>query len=170
MTLDIFGRNIIQFIVLIVLQVLIINNINIGAWGITPFFFILFILLLPFNTPNWVLIVTAFLLGIIVDIFSDTLGLNASAAVMMAFARPLVLNVISLRETYDTAMRPRVHYFGLEWFLKYSFSLTFIHQLMYYWVDAWSFSAIFIVFMKAILGALITTIFIVLSQFLIFRK
>ncbi len=170
MTLDIFGRNIIQFVVLIVLQVLIINNINIGAWGITPFFFILFILLLPFNTPNWVLIVTAFLLGIVVDVFSDTLGLNASAAVMMAFARPLVLNAISLRETYDTAMYPKVHYFGLEWFLKYSLSLTFIHQLMYYLVDAWSFSAIFIVLMKAILGTLITTIFIVLSQFLIFRK
>ena len=48
----VFVRNIIRFVFLVLLQVLILNNIQFSGY-INPYFYIYFILLLPFDTPRW---------------------------------------------------------------------------------------------------------------------
>ena len=76
-------KNIIRFVVLVFIQVAILNNIQISGF-INPYMYVLFILLLPFETPNWILLVLSFFLGLSIDIFSNTLGMHASASVFMA--------------------------------------------------------------------------------------
>jgi len=90
----IFLKNIGRFVFLILFQVLILNNIQFSGY-INPYFYIYFILLLPFETPRWLLLLSAFLLGLSLDAFTNTFGLNASACVLMAFARPFVISAIS---------------------------------------------------------------------------
>ena len=64
------------FLVLLLIQVLICNNIMLFGVA-TPVIFIFIILRLPMDTPVKIVMTVAFLSGLLVDIFSDTPGVNA---------------------------------------------------------------------------------------------
>ena len=90
----VYLKNAGRFFFLVFFQVLILNNIQLGGY-INPYFYIYFILLLPFETPRWLLLILSFLLGLTIDVFVNTPGVNAAACVLMAFARPFVITSIS---------------------------------------------------------------------------
>ncbi len=162
-------RNTARFVVLVLLQVLLLDNIQLNAY-LNPFMYVLFILLLPFETPAWLLLVSAFLMGFSIDLFEHTPGMHASATVFMAFLRPLTLKIIAPREDYETSTYPRVFYYGFVWFLKYSLILVFAHHLFLFYFEVFSFSGFFHTLGKVILSTLFSSGFIVLSQFLFYRK
>lgn len=83
-------NNIIRFFVLILAQVLIFNNINFMGY-INPYPYILFILLFPANNNRTLFIFISFMLGLFVDIFSDSGGVHAASCVTIAFIRPAIL-------------------------------------------------------------------------------
>jgi hypothetical protein len=57
--MNIILKNIIRFVVLVLIQVAILNNIQVSGF-VNPYMYILFILLLPFEIPNWLLLVLSF--------------------------------------------------------------------------------------------------------------
>jgi hypothetical protein len=162
-------RNIGRFVVLVLLQVLIIDNIQFSEY-INPFIYVLFILLLPFETPGWLLLVLAFFLGFSVDLFEHTPGLHASATVFMAFLRPLVLKILSPRDDYEPNTFPRIYYYGFVWFFKYAFILVFMHHLLLFYVEVFSFSNFFMTFLKVLLSTLFSLVLIIISQYLVYKK
>jgi rod shape-determining protein MreD len=164
-----FGKYIIRFLILVLLQVLVFNNIQVSGF-INPYFYVLFILLLPFETPKWSLPLIGFLLGLSIDLFTQTPGIHASATVLMAFARPYILTSISPREGYEPGSYPRLYYYGLEWFLKYSVILICIHHFFLFYVEIFRISDFFATFLRATLSSVFSIIFIVLSQYFIFRR
>src|ERR1035438_10242339 len=86
-------RNIIRFLVLILVQVIVLNNIQLNGF-INPYIYILFIML-PFETPGWLLLVLSLVTGLTVDMFSNTLGMHAAACVFLGFCRPRIISFIS---------------------------------------------------------------------------
>ena len=104
-------RNVIRFIVLVLIQIFILNNINFRGY-LDPYLYVLFILLLPFDTPKWLLLLSAFLIGFFVDLFSHSLGMNAAASVFMAFMRPAILQLLSPGREYDPDIQPGISGFG----------------------------------------------------------
>ena len=92
--IKILSRNIIRFLFLVFIQVLVFNNIQVSGL-INPYIYVIFILLLPFETPKWAILGLAFLLGISVDLFTNTPGMHSTATVLMAFLRPYVLSIIA---------------------------------------------------------------------------
>ena len=85
-----YTKNIIRFVVLILVQVLVLNHINFFGY-LDPYLYVLFILMLPFEIPGWMLLISAFLLGLGIDLFSGTSGIHTAASVFMAFCRPAML-------------------------------------------------------------------------------
>ena len=79
-----------MFVSLVLTQVLVLNHIQFSGF-VNPYVFPLFILLLPFDTKGWVLLFSAFFLGLIIDLFNGTMGMQTFATVFMAFLRPLFL-------------------------------------------------------------------------------
>ncbi|NHN26683.1 rod shape-determining protein MreD [Flavobacterium jejuense] len=79
--------NIIRFVLLIFLQVIVFNNINMQGYA-NPYPYILFILLFPVNGNKNILLITSFLLGLIIDMFSNSNGIHAMACTVLAFIRP----------------------------------------------------------------------------------
>ncbi|PLX03584.1 MAG: rod shape-determining protein MreD, partial [Marinilabiliales bacterium] len=129
--IKVFSRNILRFIFLLLLQVLVLDHINFGGF-VNPYLFILFIILLPFETPNWLLLVIAFILGISIDIFNNSPGIQTAATLAMAYARPFLLKVISPRDGYEPGTFPRLYYYGFSWFFKYSVFMVLIHHFTYF--------------------------------------
>src|SRR5476649_733601 len=82
--------NALRFVVLVFIQVFLLKNIALYNLA-TPYFYILFILLLPFETPNVLLFILAFLMGLTIDAFYDTPGLHAAACSLLAFVRILFI-------------------------------------------------------------------------------
>jgi rod shape-determining protein MreD len=170
MDLKAYGKILSMFLILLLIQVMVINNINIGAWGVTPMFYTLFVLALPFETPRWVLLVFGFVMGFAVDVFCDTPGLNAGATTMMAFARPWVLGVLAPRDGYEHGTRPYLMHMGFIWYLYYSAALVMIHSTAYYILDVFGFAHFLKTLGQIILTTIFTEIFIIFSQYIAFRK
>ncbi len=161
-------RYLIVFLVLVFLQVFILNNIQFSGF-INPYIYVLFILILPFETPKWFLLVLAFALGITIDLFSSTLGMHSSATVFMAFARPYVLKIISPRDGYESETLPQLRYYGINWFLKYSTILILLHHFFLFYIEVFRFSYFFATFIRVILSSIFTIIIVLISQYF-YRK
>ncbi len=164
-----FVRNAFRFFVLILLQYFF-NLIHFTPWGISPFFYIIFILLLPFETPGWLILFSAFLLGLGVDAPQDSFGQHAFASVFIAALRPIVLRSITERDQYEQGTYPRLIYFGLPWALRYALIMSFAHSIVFYTIEAFTFANYLQVIFKTIIGTLLTTSLIIASQYWVFRK
>ncbi len=162
-------RNIIRFAILVLLQVLVLNNIQFNGY-INPYIYILFILLMPFETPKWLMLIVSFFLGLTIDIFCNTPGIHSSASVFMAFLRPFVLQSIAPRDGFEVGTFPRVYYYGIKWFFKYTILLVFLHHLFLFAVEVFNFHHFYLVLWRTLVSTIFSTILILLSQLIIFRK
>lgn len=167
--IKIIGRNIVRFVFLILLQVWVLNNVQFSGF-VNPYMYVLFILLLPFETPKALVLVLAFLMGLSIDMFTDTIGMHASALVLTAFIRPFLLKMIAPRDGYEIGSFPRIFYYGFVWFLKYAFILVLIHHLFLFTIEVFNFHNYHLVLWRTILSAALSTVLIVVSQYVIFRK
>lgn len=168
MTLDLF-KNILRFIILVLAQVLIVKNIELGTF-INPFVYVMFILVLPFDTPAWVMLLLGFVLGITIDMFYDTPGLHAAATVFMAFCRPGVLKYFSPRDGYESSITPTMQYMGAPWFISYTGILVLLHHLVLFYLEVFKFSEFFFTLSKVLLSSIASIILIIVSQYLLYRE
>ena len=162
-------RNILRFILLVAVQVLIIKNIELGRF-INPFIYVLFIVVLPFETPKWLILVAGFVTGITIDMFYDTAGMHAAACVLMAYVRPGILKLFSPRDGYEFGTQPTVQYLGVPWFLSYSGILIFLHHLVLFYLEIFRFSEFFSTFFRVLISTIFTVLIVVITQYLFNRK
>lgn len=142
------------FIGLLLLQVLILNNVHIGGYA-TPFLYIYLILKLDSDTPRNGLMLWAFLLGLGIDLFSDTPGMNAAASVLLAFMRPLFLRLFVSRDvTGNFIPTPRV--MGMSAFLKYATTCIFLHHAALLALDYFSAAHVGQLLLRILASTLLT--------------
>jgi len=156
------------FTTAVLMQVLFMNNLQFSGL-VNPYFYILFILILPVNMSRVVLLLLGFLLGITIDAFSNTPGIHASATVFVSFLRPFMINAANL-EDQEKGMLPTIANFGFRWFFQYAAVLVLLHHFFLFFVEVFSFHNFFSTFFRSILSSIFTLFFIGLSQFIIFRK
>jgi rod shape-determining protein MreD len=162
-------KNILIFIAAVMLQVFVLDNINLGGY-LNPYFYVIFLLLLPFETPKWAVLILAFFLGFTIDIFNHTYGMHAAASVFMGFLRPFALKAFSPREGYDTGTFPRIAYYGFYWFVKYAVLLIVAHHFLLFTIEVFRFDEFFHTFIRIISSSILTALFVVASQFFVFRS
>jgi len=166
--IKLISRNIFRLLFLVFFQVSILNKVELGGI-INPYLYIMFILLLPFETPKWLLLVAAFVCGLMIDMFSETAGLHAAACVLMAFCRPGILKVISSKQDYEAGMRPIIQDLGFNWFFSYSLVLVAIHHFLLFYLEVFSFHEFFQTFLRMLLSIIFTMALIILSQYIMYR-
>jgi rod shape-determining protein MreD len=162
-------NNISRFIILVLLQIFIFNKIQFSGF-INPYIYILFILLLPFETPPWILLLSGFLLGFSVDMFTQTPGIHSAATVFLTFCRPSVLRIISPRGGYESGTYPSLYYFGITWFFKYTLILVLIHHLFLFFIEVFTLSDFFMTLIRALLSSIFSILLIIMSQYFVFKK
>src|SRR5690554_4755652 len=110
----VFSYNIVRFFVLVALQVFLFKNM--GYYNLaTPFPYVLFVLLLPVGIPNFILYCFVFFMGITIDAFYDTLGVNAAACVAMAWGRILFVRVTLQSDQHENYMTPLLGTVSFRW-------------------------------------------------------
>ncbi|NTW31346.1 MAG: rod shape-determining protein MreD [Bacteroidetes bacterium] len=166
--INLISRNIIRFIFLVLFQVIVLNNIQLNGY-INPYLYVLFIIMLPFETPKWLLIISSFLLGLFIDIFSGTIGVHAAACVFLAYCRPAVLRVVSSKKEYEQGIYPIIRDLGFRWFFSYSLILVSVHHILLFFLEAFSFREFFSTFFRSFLSIIFTMLLIVISQYIMYR-
>ena len=157
-----------RFLGLVFLQVLVLDNIEISGY-VNPYLYILFLVLLPFETAGWLVLLLGFVLGLTIDLFSHTPGMHAAACVFTAFSRKFLLKFMEPRDGYSNVFTPNMISMGLRWFLVYASILTLIHHLFLFYAESFHFSNFFYTFFRAILSFLATMVLLIFSQYLTSR-
>ncbi len=165
---NIYLKNIIRFILLVLLQILVLNNMNLMGY-MNPYVYILFILLLPADISGSLLLLLAFVTGITIDYFGNTLGLNAAATVLMAFARPWILNSFFKNIEFGQNEEPGISKMGFGKFLRYTFILVLIHHTALFLLEVFSFEEFRETFYRIMISSLFST-FIIMILVLLFGK
>jgi len=163
-------RNIIRTIFILSIQLVLLKRINLTFWDFNYVhlsIYPLIIALLPYKLPRPAVIGLAFLLGLFVDLFYNSIGVHAGACTLVAYLRHFLLMFISPRDGYKKDGLTSYEY-SISWFLSYMAMFLFVHQLVLYSLEAFS-----PVYMKEIIlrtiFSFIASLFLIMIGQLIFN-
>lgn len=146
-------------LILVVVQVLILNHVQIAGYA-TPYIYIYYILTLNSETSRNSLLLQAFAIGLCVDIFSNTPGMNAAAATLMALARTPILHSQVSRDITDD-FEPNIHNLGFFHFLRYALYETIVFMVALQALSAFSVFRGKELFLRIVTDVVITVFLIV---------
>ncbi|AWX43991.1 hypothetical protein HME9304_00990 [Flagellimonas maritima] len=145
--------NILRFILLVLTQVLIFNTLNFLGF-INPLIYVIFLYWYPIKGNRGLFLVTAFLLGFMIDVFSDTMALHAFATLTVAYIRPIIMR-FCFGVNYEfqnfsfknTTKVQRITFLGL---------LILIHQVVFFSLEMLSITHILLILKKVFATGIVT--------------
>lgn len=154
---------------MVLAQVIVFNHICLFGYAV-PLVFIYLIIKLPMTMSiNWVLTVS-FLLGLTIDIFSDTQGMNSLACTLLGVLRRPVLRLYFPREEEMSMPMPSFRSLGVAVYLKYVFSISLIYCALFFMIESFSLFNPMRLLIKIASSALLTFIIIIAIDSLTFRR
>ena len=131
-------KNIFRLLVFILVQVYILDKIHLHRFVI-PVLYYIFILWLPFSLTRISLLYIGFVTGLMLDYFTNTPGLHAAACILIAYARPFVINLLIPKDTAEFNYRePSPRAMGWAPYTVYALVLAVLHHSYMYlleWLD-----------------------------------
>lgn len=158
----------IRFFILVGIQILVLNNVQISGY-INPFVYILFIILLPPKMPKSVVLILAFITGFTIDIFSDSYGIHSSATVLLAFLRPKVLTLVSIKGGEDLE-EIGIKQLRINRFFTYSGILCLTHHFTLFYLEAFRLNEFFDTFLRTLYSSIISILMMLLIESLFSNK
>ena len=160
---------IVSFFMYVLFQVLLLTNFILFDTAFC-FLYVAFILMLPLEMGPLTIMIISFLVGFSVDIFYDSIGINAAASTFIAFLRPYWLNIITPRGGYEEIAVPNLKTMDFGWFFTYALPLIFIHQGVLFYLEAGGFDLFFQTLSKVFFSTILSFFVIVLTQYLFYKK
>ena len=120
---------------MVLLQVLLLNRIAVFGLAV-PILYIYFLIKLPYGRNRFYVIVSGFLLGIVIDIFLNTPGMNAAATTIIATLRSMVLNLFYPKNEYEDLV-PGIHT-STAAFVKFTVMMVLLHQTLLFFIEAFT--------------------------------
>ncbi len=147
--------NTIRFVLLVLTQVLIFNNLHFLGY-INPMVYVIFFYWYPIKGNRALFMVISFLLGFCIDVFSDTLALHSLASLTVAYARPVLMR-FCFGVNYEfqnfsfknTTKVQRITFLGL---------LIFIHQMVFFSLEILSISHFLLILKKVFTTGIVTLV------------
>ncbi len=150
-----FFVSMLRFVLLIIVQILIFNKLNFFGF-INPLIYILFIYWYPIKENRTTFLIVSFLLGLCVDMFSDTLAINAAATVTIAYFRPVLMRFV-FGVNYEFQSFKLNSSTKAQQFTFLAL-LIVIHHLTYFILEIFSFSNSLLILQKTLVIGLSTLI------------
>jgi rod shape-determining protein MreD len=164
-------KNIIRFVLFILVQVFVLNQVPPLHHFVTPYIYFLFILWLPFKMGRRTVMVLALLLGLALDSFTKTYGLHAAACVLIAYLRPFLINLLISQEGAESNYNePSIKSMGFAPYFTYVTILTVIHHAFLFFLEALQTGGFFYFIFKTLISSAISLLLILLTELLFVRK
>lgn len=153
--------------VLVLFQILVFNQITLLGYGCV-FAYLLLIIVAPLNVKTIPFMLIAFVIGLTIDIFSQSYGVHTFAATLVAATRRWVLNLFFSKDEleYNTSLFVKFSYD----YYKYIVLIVFIYCFTVFSLEAFSFELILPILQKTGVSTLITSVFIFFIQSVTLKK
>ncbi|MBP3253112.1 MAG: rod shape-determining protein MreD [Bacteroidales bacterium] len=158
-----------QFLILLLCQIFLLNNIQFLGY-LNPMLYVWFIIMMPFASPKWLVMICSFLMGLSVDVFSSDIGINACACVFVGFLRPVLLNIFSGNIDNVAFMRPSISSLGFKNFLFFVSSVVLIHHTIYFTAEIFSFDEAVQIILRILFSSCVTILLIILLDMIFFKR
>lgn len=159
-----FFLNIFRFISLFLLQIIIFNNINLFGF-VSPFPYVLFIILFPVNGNKSALLISSFFLGLLLDIFSNSGGIHTTASILLAYFRPSIFK-FAFGVSYEYQTIKLNDTLTPERF-SFLFVAILLHHLILFILEAFQFSLVLDILLRSITSTVLTIIISIIIIYLI---
>lgn len=129
---------ILWFITLLALQVFVFNHVHIFGYAV-PMPYVYFLAILPAITPHWAYVLLGFVMGLMLDLFTNTPGMAAGSLTFVGLITPWVLKLFRPRDTDDEDFEPSHH--TMEWggFMRFLGTLTLVHCILFFVLECFNF-------------------------------
>ncbi|PIB37235.1 hypothetical protein BFP72_18390 [Reichenbachiella sp. 5M10] len=134
------------------------------------FAYVMILLLIPIETAAILQLVLAFVVGMVVDMFYNTMGMHAAACVAFVYAKMHWAYVMTPSGGYDVGAKINLRLLGLRWFLMYAYPLILLHSLVVFFVEAAGFTLFWHTLSTAFYSSLFTLAMVLIIQFLFYKK
>lgn len=158
MKIELVNR-LVMFFSLLVAQVLILNHVHLFEVG-TPLLYVYFAITFRRNFPKWLVLVSCFMLGLMVDIFSNTPGLASSVMTVTGLAQCYLLNLIVPRDS-AADLAASIKTLGFSKFVTLSALLTQLYCLLFFALEAFNFFDIWMWLARSLVSSALTLVLIV---------
>ena len=139
-------------------QVTVLGRIHLFHYA-TPLFYVYFVAMFPRNYPKWSVLLWSFLLGLIIDIFSNTPGLAASVMTILAAIQPYYLELYVPRDSADN-LQPSMKTLGPVKYAYYVVPMVLLYCLLFYCLEMFTFFNAFYWLMCVVGSTLLTLVLI----------
>ena len=160
--------NSLRFIALVLLQVLILNRINLFGY-LNPIVYIVWVFLFPIKKEKGLFLIASFFLGLSIDIFSDSGGINAAATLFIAFVRLPILKTVLRKSDFDY-FQFNLRSISIDKIFLYVATLTIIHHFIVFFLEYFSFNAILTVISNTVFTSIFTIVLSILGILLFVKK
>lgn len=161
-------NNSLRFLALVLLQVMVLNHINLFGY-LNPMVYVVWVILFPIRKSKTLFLILSFLLGLSIDFFSDSGGINAAATLFIAFVRLPILKIVLKKTDFDYLLfNLRAISFGKA-FLFISV-LTVIHHFIVFSLEYFSLNSFTTIISNTILTSVFTIILSILGIILFTKK
>lgn len=157
MKLELVNR-LVMFVSLLVVQVLILNNVHLLGVG-TPLLYVYFAITFRRNFPKWLVLVSCFLLGLMVDVFSNTPGLASSVMTLVGLAQCYLMDMIAPRDSAED-LESSVKTLGFSKFATLSGMLTLLYCMLFFAVETFNFFDVLLWLVRSLVSAVLTMVLI----------
>ena len=155
-------QHIVRFFILVALQVFFLNNIQVSGY-VNPYVYLLFILLLPPKLPKILVLFLGFLMGLTIDMFADSYGIHSAATVLIAYIRPSILSLVSIKGGEDLE-EISIKQLKFGRFFTYSSILCLIHHFTLFYLEAFRLNEFVDTFGRAFFSTLISLSLLLLIE------
>ncbi|PID88854.1 MAG: rod shape-determining protein MreD [Bacteroidia bacterium] len=164
-----WGVHIYRLVMVLLLQVFLFNQMQISGY-IQPAFFLFFVLMLPLKSSAALRLISAFVIGILVDMFTQTMGLHTAAVVLMAYVQHYLIPRMKISKDMDVSKSPSLKVVSLGWFAMYAAILIFIYHLAYFVLDAFSLPFVLRHFYRVFISSFATFIVVMAAYLINYRS
>ena len=156
-----------RYIVVMLLQVFLFDQLQL--LGVChPYIYILCLLMMPITLSHSADMIIGAVVGLIMDIFCNSLGVHTAACIFIMFIRPYLIGaIVNDKDRLNEQISLRA--LGMESLLRYVVILVVVHHFIVFLLAAWSWSHIGFVLMETIVSSLITISVIIGYNALRFR-
>ncbi len=156
-----------RYVVVMLLQVLLFDQLQL--WGAChPYIYILCLLMMPITLPHNVDMLIGALVGLVMDVFCNSLGVHTAACILVMFIRPYLIGaLVNDKDRLNEQISLRS--IGMEAILRYVVIMVIIHHLMVFALAAWSWSHIGFVLLETLVSSLVTILIIIGYNILKYR-
>ena len=143
-----------RYIIVMILQVLLFDQLQL--LGVChPYIYILCLLMMPITLSHSADMIIGAVVGLIMDVFCNSLGVHTAACIFIMFIRPYLIGaIVNDKDRLNEQISLRA--LGMEALLRYVVILVVVHHLIVFLLAAWSWEHIGFVLAETIVSSLVT--------------